>query len=88
IRFGRPDIVKRFQRSGRTGFYFAVIREGEVGAGDPIELVEAAGDRIPVADAFRAATDRAADRDLLRRLSELPALAEGWREEFRARLSG
>jgi MOSC domain-containing protein YiiM len=39
IRFDRPDIVKRFLRSGRTGFYLAVIREGEVIAGDPIKLL-------------------------------------------------
>lgn len=31
IRFGRPDIIKRFLASGRTGFYFAVLQEGEVG---------------------------------------------------------
>src|SRR5882724_12583457 len=33
IRFGRPDIVKRFLRSGRTGFYLTVTREGQVEAG-------------------------------------------------------
>src|SRR2546430_1780945 len=36
IRFGRPDMVKRFLRSGRTGFYLAVTREGEVRAGDAV----------------------------------------------------
>jgi len=34
IRFGRGDIIKRFLRSGRNGFYFAVAEEGEVVAGD------------------------------------------------------
>ena len=37
LRFNRPDMVKRFLRSGRTGFYLAVLREGEIGAGDAIE---------------------------------------------------
>ena len=32
IRFQRPDMVKRFHASGRNGFYFAVTREGTVGA--------------------------------------------------------
>lgn len=41
IRFGRPDIVKRFMKSGRTGFYLAVLKEGEVGAGDAIEMLAA-----------------------------------------------
>ena len=39
IRFGRDDMVKRFQQSGRSGFYLAVVREGEIGAGDSIRLV-------------------------------------------------
>ncbi len=36
IRFGRPDVVKRILASERTGFYFAVLQEEEVGVGDPI----------------------------------------------------
>jgi len=34
IRFGQMDIIKRFLKSDRTGFYFAVTTEGEVGAGE------------------------------------------------------
>src|SRR5262249_40589676 len=37
--FGRDDIVKRFLASGRMGFYFRVVAEGEVAAGDPVLLV-------------------------------------------------
>jgi MOSC domain-containing protein YiiM len=37
IRFGRADMVKRFMKSGRTGFYLAVLNEGDIGAGDAIE---------------------------------------------------
>ena len=40
IRFNRPDMVKRFLESGRTGFYCAVLKEGKVAAGDSIELLE------------------------------------------------
>src|SRR5205807_9963856 len=39
IKFGRPDIVKRFLASRRTGFYFAVFREGMVGTSDAIKLI-------------------------------------------------
>src|SRR2546423_13912276 len=39
IKFGRADMVKRFLASRRTGFYFAVIRSGMVGAGNAIELI-------------------------------------------------
>src|SRR5207247_1080959 len=50
IRFNRSDMVKRFLQSGRTGFYFAVLKEGEVAAGDSIELIEGDEHNIPVAD--------------------------------------
>jgi MOSC domain-containing protein YiiM len=39
VRFQSDDMVKRFLASGRTGFYFAVTREGEVGAGDEIKAI-------------------------------------------------
>jgi MOSC domain-containing protein YiiM len=38
IRFGRPDMVKRFMKSGRTGFYLKVTREGVIETGDSIAL--------------------------------------------------
>ena len=39
IRFGRDDMVKRFLASRRTGFYVSVAVEGDIGAGDTIELI-------------------------------------------------
>src|SRR5947209_9493906 len=39
IKFGRPDIIKRFLASRRTGFYFAVVREGMVVTSDVIKLI-------------------------------------------------
>jgi MOSC domain-containing protein YiiM len=53
LRFGRPDMVKRFLRSGRTGFYLAVLREGEIGAGDPIERLAQGEQGISIAEAVR-----------------------------------
>src|SRR5438132_8973655 len=50
IRFGRSDIVKRFLQSGRSGFYLAVLREGEVTVGDSIELLERDEHGITIAD--------------------------------------
>ena len=38
IRFGRDDMIRRFLASGRSGFYLAVLTEGDVAAGDRIEL--------------------------------------------------
>lgn len=86
IRFGRPDIIKRFLHSGRAGFYLAVVQEGEVGAGDSIELVTRDQRGITVAEIVNLYTSDAANQDLLRRVSELSALPESWRDYFRKRL--
>lgn len=85
IRFDRPDIVKRFLHSGRTGFYLAVLREGEVTAGDSIELLAQDEHGVTVADIVNLYTADAANQDILRRVSELPALPAGWRDYFRKR---
>jgi MOSC domain-containing protein YiiM len=86
IRFGRPDMVKRFLRSGRTGFYLAVAREGEVTAGDTVTLIARDDLAISVAAIVGLYTADAANQDLLRQASELSALPESWRNYFRKRL--
>jgi MOSC domain-containing protein YiiM len=86
IRFNRPDMVKRFLRSGRVGFYFAVVQEGDIGAGDSLDLVAEDNSHITVADVVGLYAADAANQDLLRRASELSALPESWREYFRERL--
>jgi len=73
IRFGRPDMVKRFLRSGRTGFYLAVTREGEVAAGDAVASIARQELAISVADIVGLYSADAANQDLLRKASELPS---------------
>jgi len=86
IRFNRPDMVKRFHRSGRTGFYLAVLQEGEIGVGDSLDLVAEDDSRVTVADIVGLYAADAVNQDLLRRASELSALPESWRDYFRERL--
>jgi MOSC domain-containing protein YiiM len=86
IRFNRPDIVKRFLQSGRSGFYFAVLKEGEVTAGDSIELLKQDDRRVTVAEIVNLYSRDATNQELLRRVSELPALPKSWRDYFRTRL--
>jgi len=86
IRFGREDMVKRFLRSGRSGFYFAVRQEGDVGRGDAIELVARAEQDVTVADISSLYTHDADNQPLLRRAVDLAALPESWRDYFRKRL--
>jgi MOSC domain-containing protein YiiM len=86
IRFGRADMVKRFLHSGRNGFYFAVAEEGEVAAGDSIELIASDENGVTIADIVELYTADAANQDVLQRVSELASLPESWRAYFRKRL--
>jgi MOSC domain-containing protein YiiM len=72
IRFGRPDIVKQFLASRRTGFYFRVLQEGEVGAGDTLELVSRDDNNITVADITQLGKED--NPELLHRATQLEAL--------------
>src|SRR6185503_20474170 len=53
VRFQSDGMVKRFLASGRTGFYLAVTREGDVGAGDDINLIARDSNAVPVTDITR-----------------------------------
>jgi len=86
IRFGRVDVIKRFLHSGRSGFYFAVLQEGEVAPGDSIKLVARGERRITVADIVNLYVADAANQDLLKLVTQLSALPESWRDYFRKRL--
>jgi MOSC domain-containing protein YiiM len=86
IKFGRSDIIKRFLQSRRTGFYFAVLKEGEVKAGDRIELISRDGNDITISDITRLYAFEKDDLATLRRAVKLEALSESWREYFQNRI--
>jgi MOSC domain-containing protein YiiM len=86
IRFGRADMLKRLLVSGRTGFYFSVRREGEVGAGDEFEPTTRDENGVTVADITRLYFRDKDDVETLRRAVAVEALPESWREHFREQL--
>ena len=86
IKFGRTDMVKRFMASARTGFYFAVLQEGEVGTGDAIELIETSKDGFRLSDVTALYTHEKHNIGLLRRAIEVEALPESWKNYFQQRL--
>ena len=86
IKFGRADIIKRFLASRRTGFYFGVMREGMVGAGDDVELIEREQQEISVADVTRLYAFDKDDVKSLRRAIQVDALPESWKGYFQHRL--
>jgi MOSC domain-containing protein YiiM len=86
-KFGREDIVKRFLASGRSGFYLKVVQEGEVGAGDAIELMSRDGHAVTVADVATLYRDGNDQVSLLRRAVQVEALPENWREHFQQQIA-
>jgi MOSC domain-containing protein YiiM len=89
VRFQSDDMVKRFLASGRSGFYLAVAREGEVAAGDEIKRIAQDPNAVPVSEITRLyITKRFNEEDVasLRRALQVAALPEGWKDYFRDRL--
>lgn len=84
LKLGRDDVLQTFLESGRSGFYFAVLREGELGAGDAIERIHEDENRVSIHDTVRLYLDRdgRSDPGLLRRIVRVEALPESWREHF------
>jgi MOSC domain-containing protein YiiM len=86
IRFQRDDIIERFLVSGRSGFYFSVEQEGDVGVGDSIERISTDEDGITIAEMNRLFVRDRYNRDLLQKAIATLALPESWREYFLPRL--
>jgi len=86
IRFDGADMIKRFLQTKRTGFYLAVLREGEVAAGDTIELGVRQESALTITDIFNLYTVESDNQELLRRAAEQPGLPDSWKEYFRKRL--
>src|SRR5512135_1988165 len=84
IRMNEPQMAALLTSSGKPGFYFRVLQEGEVGAGDEIVKVGEAKERMTVAqiNALLYSPDHARDR--LERALRIEALSPGWRASFEA----
>jgi MOSC domain-containing protein YiiM len=86
-KFQRDDIIERFLASGRSGFYFSVEQEGEVGQGDSIEFVARNQDGISIVEMNQLFVRDKYDRALLQKAIATAALPESWREYFLPRLN-
>jgi MOSC domain-containing protein YiiM len=76
-RMGDPGFIKRFARGGRPGAYLGIVREGELGAGDAIEVVERPDHAVTIglmAEVYLHDHSRAGE------LLAAPALPDSWRE--------
>jgi MOSC domain-containing protein YiiM len=77
IRMDDPTFKDRFEAAARFGAYLRVIAEGDIGRGDPIEVVDAPPTGITVRELARA---ERGDRSLLRRVLDDPAVPGSWKD--------
>jgi MOSC domain-containing protein YiiM len=87
LKFGRADMVKRFLASRRTGFYLAIVQLGLVAAGDTIEVIHRDPHGVSVAELTRIYTVDRGDAVAIRRLLQVDALPEGWRNYLEQQLA-
>jgi len=87
LKMGIPNFQNRFLKQRRVGFYFRVLEEGEVGAGDAIRLVR----RDPKGMTVRRVNDLLFfdkdDLEATRQALSIPALSHGWKGSFEERLA-
>ncbi|WGD55449.1 MOSC and FAD-binding oxidoreductase domain-containing protein [Bradyrhizobium sp. CB1650] len=86
IRTNEPRMPALLTSSGRPGFYFRVLKEGEVGATDDIVKVGEANERMTVAEINALLYSPHHPRDRLQRALRIEALSPGWRWSFQALL--
>jgi ferredoxin-NADP reductase/MOSC domain-containing protein YiiM len=86
IRMDEPRMAAFLTSSGRPGFYFRVLEEGEVIAGDEIVKVEEGRAQMSVTEINALLYSPRHPRDRLERASQIAALSSGWRSSFVALL--
>jgi MOSC domain-containing protein YiiM len=90
IRFDLEEMVKLFLNAGRTGFYLAVTREGEVGAGDEVTMLGRAAGSVPISEITRLYIAKKFDDEDVRQVQRAlsaDALPESWKRYFREKLA-
>jgi ferredoxin-NADP reductase/MOSC domain-containing protein YiiM len=86
IRMNEPRMPALLVAHHRPGFYFRVLQEGEVGAGDEIVKIADGPEKITVADTDALLYLPGAPREQLQRVLRIPALSKGWQGSFQAML--
>ncbi len=82
MKMERPDFLKFFMPSERVGFYFRVLEEGEVGAGDVVERVKIDPEQMTVREMFHSLYFAKQKLEGARKALRIPAMSPGWRSSF------
>ncbi len=86
LRFETTDMIKRFWASGRSGFYFSIVQEGELAAGDEMQKIADGPEKVTVADILRLYKGEEWDSRLRQRALDSP-LKGSWKQVIRERLT-
>lgn len=86
IRMEEPDTAALLVKHGRPGFYFRVIEEGDVEAGDEIIQVACGPESMSVFEINALLYLPPHPRERLERALRIPALSRGWHHSFAALL--
>jgi ferredoxin-NADP reductase/MOSC domain-containing protein YiiM len=86
IRMDDPQMASKLVAHHRPGFYFRVLEEGEVGAGDEIVKVADGAERMSVAEIDALLYLGGHTREKLERARRIPSLSKGWKDSFLALL--
>lgn len=86
LRFGRPDMVKRFWQNGRPGIYFSIVQEGELARGSSIEKIADGPEHVSVTDVVRLYKGEEWSGDLRKSALRSP-LRGSWKRDIQWRLT-
>jgi MOSC domain-containing protein YiiM len=85
-KFQRLDMIKRFLESKRTGIYFRVIEEGEIGQGDDLKLIKEDKNAVKISEITRLFAFDKNDLESLKKVAIVEALPESWRFHFQEQI--
>ena len=88
IKFGRMDVIKKFLESEKSGIYFKVIKEGEIGTNDTIKLIKKDDNNVTIKNIVELVTKEDKENTILmEKAIKVQDLPQGWKQYFLEKLS-
>ena len=88
VKFGRMDIIRKFLESEKTGIYFKVIKEGEIGVNDALKLIKKDNNNVTIKNIVELITrDDKENTILMEKAVKVQDLPQGWKNYFLEKLS-
>ena len=88
VKFGRMDVIKKFLESEKSGIYFKVVKEGEIGVNDTIKLIKKDNNNVTIKNIVEIITkDNKESTTLMERAVKILDLPNGWKQYFLEKLS-